>query len=50
MVFDTENDRIIRSGGSLVSTPSWVALVEHHRRVADLEMRDLFAADPGRFE
>jgi len=30
--------------------PAWNALLNHHRDVAPLHMRDLFAADPGRFE
>ncbi|MFT7580382.1 MAG: glucose-6-phosphate isomerase, partial [Myxococcota bacterium] len=30
--------------------PAWRALVEHHAQMADVHMRDLFAADPGRFE
>lgn len=31
-------------------TPAWQALVEHQRAIADVHMRDLFAADPQRFE
>lgn len=34
---------------SLTRTPEWQALVAHHREVAPLAMRDLFAADPQRF-
>lgn len=34
----------------LVETPAWQALVEHQREIAQLHMRDLFAADPTRFE
>jgi len=30
--------------------PAWKKLAEHHRQVADLHMRDLFAQDPGRFD
>lgn len=30
--------------------PAWKALKAHHREVAALSMRELFAADPGRFE
>ncbi|MHB0987216.1 MAG: glucose-6-phosphate isomerase [Bellilinea sp.] len=34
----------------LVDSPAWQALVEHQREIAHLRMRDLFAADPTRFE
>src|SRR3989304_8328260 len=34
----------------LVDSPAWQALVEHQREIAQLHMRDLFAADPARFE
>jgi glucose-6-phosphate isomerase len=34
----------------LTARPAWRALREHHRRVADLHLRDLFAADPARGE
>ena len=34
----------------LTDLPAWKALKAHHREVADLSMRELFAADPGRFE
>jgi len=49
MRFDSLNDRLIRDGGSLETSPAWVALEEHHREVADLEMRELFETDSGRF-
>ncbi|MDR3575164.1 MAG: glucose-6-phosphate isomerase [Anaerolineaceae bacterium] len=35
---------------TLVDSPAWQALVKHHRQIATLEMRDLFAKDPQRFE
>jgi len=35
---------------SLTQSPAWKALAAHHQTVASLEMRDLFAADPKRFE
>ncbi len=35
---------------SLTSSPAWTALHSHFREVRDLSVRDLFAADPGRFE
>lgn len=34
----------------LTLTPAWTSLRRHHSDVAGLHMRDLFAADPGRFE
>ena len=34
----------------LTDLPAWKALKAHHREVVDLPMRELFAADPGRFE
>ncbi len=34
----------------LTDLPAWKALHSHHREIADLHMRDLFVADPGRFE
>jgi glucose-6-phosphate isomerase len=35
---------------ALVDTPAWRALKEHHLGASKLHMRDLFAADPKRFE
>ncbi len=34
----------------LVDSPAWQALVEHQRETSHVHMRDLFAADPTRFE
>ncbi len=34
---------------SVTDFPSWQALVRHHKEIANLHMRDLFAADPDRF-
>jgi glucose-6-phosphate isomerase len=31
-------------------TPEWAALEAHHRRLADVHLRELFATDPGRGE
>src|SRR3954465_9625152 len=31
-------------------TPSWKALEQHQRALAPVQMRDLFAKEPGRFE
>lgn len=33
----------------VTSRPAWQALKEHHRVMADVAMRDLFAQDPDRF-
>ncbi len=35
---------------SLTESPAWKRLQEHHRQVAPLHLRDLFAQDPQRFE
>ncbi len=35
---------------SVTDFPSWQALVRHHKEMANLHMRDLFTADPGRFK
>jgi glucose-6-phosphate isomerase len=32
----------------ITSTPEWQALLEHHRKMADVHIRDLFADDPAR--
>ena len=50
MVFDSEIDRAVRDGTPLEETGPWKALEKHHREIADVHMRELFAADPGRFE
>jgi len=34
----------------LVKTAAWQALVQHQKQIAGLQMRDLFAADPQRFD
>jgi glucose-6-phosphate isomerase len=34
----------------LSGSPAWTALVAHQRALEPVQMRDLFAADPGRFE
>ncbi|HEY0713722.1 MAG TPA: glucose-6-phosphate isomerase [Polyangia bacterium] len=36
--------------GDVTQLPSWKRLVEHHRQVAGLHMRDLFAQDARRFD
>ena len=50
MLFDSVNDGLIREGGSLELSPTWVALAEHQREIAHLEMRELFRADSQRYE
>lgn len=35
---------------NVTALPEWRALEEHHRTIDPLQMRDLFADDPGRFE
>ena len=50
MRFDSPNDRLIRDGGSLETTPAWAALARHFRGAHKLEMRGLFDGDPNRFE
>ena len=50
MRFDSPNDRLIRGGGSLETTPAWSALEEHWMSARDLRMRQLFDDDAGRFE
>ncbi len=50
MRFDTLNDRRIRNGGSLETSPEWVGLQNHYREIAGLEMRELFKHDSGRFD
>ncbi len=35
---------------SLTRSASWLVLQEHYSAVERLQMRDLFTADPGRFE
>ncbi|WP_404381412.1 glucose-6-phosphate isomerase [Caenispirillum salinarum] len=34
----------------LTESPAYQALADHHGRIADLHLRDLFADDPGRFD
>ena len=35
---------------SLTQLPAWQALAEHQKKMRDVHMRDLFAADPHRFD
>ena len=41
------NEKMTTSRSEL---PSWKALAQHHASIATLHMRDLFAADPQRFD
>ncbi len=50
MRFDAPNDRLIRGGGSLETTPAWTALETHYSKAREFEMRRLFKADSDRFE
>nr|HRW10101.1 glucose-6-phosphate isomerase [Caldilineaceae bacterium] len=34
----------------LTNSPAWLALTAHRQEMADVQMRDLFAQDPGRFD
>jgi len=49
MQFDSEIDRAARSGTPLTETSPWKALAAHYREIRDVNMRELFAADPDRF-
>ena len=40
----------MRGMSSLTASPAWLALTAHLETVRDVHLRDLFAADPGRFE
>lgn len=50
MAFDSEIDRAVRAGTPLTETAPWKALEAHHREIGTVHMRDLFAADPDRFD
>jgi glucose-6-phosphate isomerase len=49
MLFDSDIDRAVRGGVALTETQPWKALVAHYREIRDVHMRDLFAADGGRY-
>ena len=49
MLFDSENDRAVRSGTPLTETDQWKALQAHQWATGSLHMRELFASDPDRF-
>ena len=50
MLFDSEIDRAVRDGTPLTETAPWKALEAHHREIGEVHMRELFAADPDRFD
>jgi glucose-6-phosphate isomerase len=50
MLFDSEIDRAVRDGTPLTETAPWKALEEHHREIGDVHLRELFAANPDRFD
>jgi glucose-6-phosphate isomerase len=49
MLFDSEIDKAVREGTPLTETAPWKALEAHHREIGEIHMRELFAADPDRF-
>ena len=50
-VFTTSIDRQIHDKKiSLTETPEWRALADHFEKTRDLQMKDLFAQDQGRFD
>jgi len=50
MAFDSEIDRAVRAGTPLTETTPWRALEAHHLEIGAVHMRDLFAAQPDRFD
>jgi glucose-6-phosphate isomerase len=50
MLFDSEIDRVVRTGIPLTGTAPWKALAAHHREISDVHLRDLFVADGERHE
>ena len=38
------------SSGSLINSPAWKALEKHYEKIEFLQMRNLFAQDPKRFD
>jgi len=49
MLFDSEIDKAVREGTPLTETAPWKALDTHHSEICEIHMRELFAADPDRF-
>jgi glucose-6-phosphate isomerase len=50
MLFDSEIDKAVRHGTPLTETGPWKALEAHYREIGELHLRELFAADPERFD
>jgi glucose-6-phosphate isomerase len=50
MLFDSDIDRAVRSGTPLTETVPWKALEAHFQEIGQVHMRELFAADPERFD
>lgn len=49
MQFSSKIDKEIKAGGSLTATAEWKALEDHYKNISGQHMRDMFAADPDRF-
>jgi glucose-6-phosphate isomerase len=47
--FDSQIDKQIAQGKKLTETKEWQALQNHYYQQAEVEMRDLFASDPDRY-
>jgi glucose-6-phosphate isomerase len=50
MLFDSDIDKAVRNGTPLTKTKPWKALEAHFQEISQLHMRELFAADPERFD
>ena len=50
MLFDSDIDKAVRSGTPLTETAPWKALEAHHGEIGAVHMRELFSADPDRFD
>ncbi len=50
MQFTSRTDQHIKAGGKLTNTAEWQALSNHYDTIKTQHMRDMFAADPARFE
>jgi len=50
MLFDSDIDKAVRSGTPLTETAPWKALEAHRCEIGEVHMRELFSADPGRFD
>ena len=50
MLFDSEIDKAVRSGTPLTETAPWKALEAHYGEIGAVHMRELFSADPDRFD